>query len=195
MKCDAGVYRARSDKIYYSHIYSSEQDVKCNIYFHAPHPLFFTLQGLSKLYTALVWESTILLALCNGQPLPCHCEKHGKAHQLESLIPGLIEAGVESGQAKASGAETVSNSVTTAMEALSTDSPSSAPMEMDELVETFSGDNKGVKTKLTQSQQAQIKQIKPLLSGSSRLGRALAELFGLLVKVCLPIDFLIKFVL
>jgi E3 ubiquitin-protein ligase HUWE1 len=32
--------------------------------------------------------------------------------------------------------------------------------------------------------QAQIKQIKPLLSGSSRLGRALAELFGLLVKLC-----------
>merc|ERR1719410_1226058 len=32
--------------------------------------------------------------------------------------------------------------------------------------------------------QSQIKQIKPLLSGSSRLGRALAELFGLLVKLC-----------
>ena len=30
----------------------------------------------------------------------------------------------------------------------------------------------------------QIKQIKPLLSGSSRLGRALAELFALLVKLC-----------
>ena len=32
--------------------------------------------------------------------------------------------------------------------------------------------------------QAQIKHIKPLLSASSRLGRALAELFGLLVKLC-----------
>ncbi len=34
------------------------------------------------------------------------------------------------------------------------------------------------------SPQAQIKQIKPLLSASSKLGRALAELFGLLVKLC-----------
>lgn len=32
--------------------------------------------------------------------------------------------------------------------------------------------------------QAQIRQIKPLLSASSRLGRALTELFGLLVKLC-----------
>ena len=38
------------------------------------------------------------------------------------------------------------------------------------------------KTK-TKSYHTQIKQIKPLLSGASRLGRALAELFGLLVKV------------
>ena len=30
----------------------------------------------------------------------------------------------------------------------------------------------------------QIKQIKPLLSGSSRLGRALADLFSQLVKLC-----------
>lgn len=32
--------------------------------------------------------------------------------------------------------------------------------------------------------QAAVKQIKPLLTGASRLGRALAELFGLLVKLC-----------
>ena len=40
------------------------------------------------------------------------------------------------------------------------------------------------KSKLSPAMQAQIKQIKPLLSASSRLGRALAELFGLLVKLC-----------
>lgn len=34
--------------------------------------------------------------------------------------------------------------------------------------------------------QAAVKQIKPLLTGASRLGRALAELFGLLVKVSPP---------
>lgn len=32
--------------------------------------------------------------------------------------------------------------------------------------------------------QHQMKLIKPLLSSASRLGKALAELFGLLVKVC-----------
>ena len=32
--------------------------------------------------------------------------------------------------------------------------------------------------------QHQIKQLRPLLNASSRLGRALAELFGLLVKLC-----------
>ncbi|KAG1657518.1 E3 ubiquitin-protein ligase HUWE1 [Nymphon striatum] len=134
------------------------------------------LKGLSKLYTALVWESTILLALCNGQPLPCNCEQHGKAHHLESLIPGLFDSSTDSSVAGKS------SEVTTAMEALSTDSPSSAPMEVDELVETLSGDTKNVKTKFTPAQQAQVKHIKPLLTGSSRLGRALAELFGLLVK-------------
>ena len=41
-----------------------------------------------------------------------------------------------------------------------------------------------VKEKPNPALHYQIKQIKPLLSGSSRLGRALAELFALLVKLC-----------
>ena len=32
------------------------------------------LQGLSKLYTSLVWESNILLALCSEDALPAGCE-------------------------------------------------------------------------------------------------------------------------
>jgi len=36
---------------------------------------------------------------------------------------------------------------------------------------------------LTQVSQARIRQIKPLLTASSRLGRSLAELFGLLAKL------------
>jgi E3 ubiquitin-protein ligase HUWE1 len=43
-----------------------------------------------------------------------------------------------------------------------------------------SGDNKATNTAM----HHQIKQIKPLLSVSSRLGRALVELFALLVKLC-----------
>ncbi|XP_057244535.1 E3 ubiquitin-protein ligase HUWE1-like, partial [Malurus melanocephalus] len=55
-----------------------------------------------------------------------------------------------------------------------------APMETDE---PSTSDPKA-KAKITPAMAARIKQIKPLLSASSRLGRALAELFGLLVKLC-----------
>lgn len=37
----------------------------------------------------------------------------------------------------------------------------------------------------TAHQSVKLKYLKPLLAASSRLGRALAELFGLLVKVCI----------
>ena len=48
------------------------------------------------------------------------------------------------------------------------------------VVFSASGDNKATNTAM----HHQIKQIKPLLSVSSRLGRALVELFALLVKLC-----------
>lgn len=41
----------------------------------------------------------------------------------------------------------------------------------------------GAKPKLAQP-NVKLKYMKPLLAASTRLGRALAELFGLLVKVC-----------
>merc|ERR1712173_263917 len=43
------------------------------------------LQGLSKLYTSLVWESNILLALCSEDALPAGCE-FGKA-DMDKLLP------------------------------------------------------------------------------------------------------------
>uniref|UniRef100_A0A4W5JEP4 Uncharacterized protein n=1 Tax=Hucho hucho TaxID=62062 RepID=A0A4W5JEP4_9TELE len=57
-----------------------------------------------------------------------------------------------------------------------------APMETDE--PTAGTSDPKTKSKLTPAMATRIKQIKPLLSASSRLGRALAELFGLLVKLC-----------
>lgn len=66
--------------------------------------------------------------------------------------------------------------MTTAMEALSTDPPP-VPMEVD--------DKPTVSTERTSPSSHQLKYIKPLLGASSRLGRALAELFGLLVKLCM----------
>lgn len=73
------------------------------------------------------------------------------------------------------------------MEALSTNSTSA--MDLDASGQTTSSEDSSVNSAAgnekpkSKSYHAQIKQIKPLLSGASRLGRALAELFGLLVKV------------
>ena len=84
------------------------------------------------------------------------------------------------------------SSVTMAMENLSTDPNDVISMDISNNVPTLeSGTSVEISTKQTQSKDKpnpvlhyQIKQIKPLLSGSSRLGRALAELFALLVKLC-----------
>ena len=76
--------------------------------------------------------------------------------------------------------------MTTAMEALSTDPPPIS-MEIDENKPTTST-NISVpvaNTGRTTLSAHQVKYIKPLLGASSRLGRALAELFGLLVKLCM----------
>lgn len=48
------------------------------------------LRGLSRLYTSLVWESTVLLALCNDSALPPGCP-FGR-HQLQRL-QGTLQVG------------------------------------------------------------------------------------------------------
>ena len=135
------------------------------------------LAGLSKLYTSLVWESTVLLALCSEDTLPAD-SMFGK-QDMEKLVPASDQSPSSPASHGSSG------EVTSAMENLTTDSN----MEP-EMMETASNDNDivpGDKTdgdkKSNPLLQSQIKQIKPLLSGSSRLGRSLAELFGLLVKL------------
>ena len=145
------------------------------------------LAGLSRLYTSLVWESTVLLALCSEDTLPADC-MFGR-QDMDKLVPGPDQSPSSPASHGSSG------EVTSAMENLTTDSN----MET-EMMETTSNDNIEVvpgtsdKTeanllpvasdkKANPLLQSQIKQIKPLLSGSSRLGRALAELFGLLVKL------------
>lgn len=117
------------------------------------------LKGLAELYTSLVWESTLLLALCSDDVIPADCD-FGK-EDMEKL--NVQSEGQDSG------------GVATAMEALSTN-PQSSPMQMES--ETSS-----------KPSSQQLKYIKPLLGASSRLGRTLAELFGLLVKLCVGSPF------
>ena len=130
------------------------------------------LAGLSRLYTSLVWESTVLLALCSEDTLPADC-MFGRA-DMDKLVTSPSDPSSPGS----------SGEVTSAMENLTTDSNI-------EIMETGSNDG-NTENKNTENSdkkttnpilQSQIKQIKPLLSGSSRLGRALAELFGLLVKL------------
>uniref|UniRef100_A0A4D5RDW1 Putative e3 ubiquitin-protein ligase huwe1 isoform x3 n=1 Tax=Ixodes scapularis TaxID=6945 RepID=A0A4D5RDW1_IXOSC len=128
------------------------------------------LRGLSRLYTSLVWESTVLLALCNDSALPPGCP-FGR-HQLQRLQGTLQNLlGSEAGGASVPADD---GPLSNGMEVDGVDGVSGAPSC------SSSTDAKGAKAR----SQAAVKQIKPLLTGASRLGRALAELFGLLVKLC-----------
>ena len=158
------------------------------------------LRGLSKLYTSLVWESNILLALCSEDALPAGCE-FGKA-DMDKLLPagtstsGTPNAGDKATKTKDNENEETfspssgtsgdsSSSVTVAMENLSTD-PDHAAMDVDDAsgAAAATKDNTKESKSTNTALHHQIKQIKPLLSVSSRLGRALVELFALLVKLC-----------
>ncbi|XP_031465368.1 E3 ubiquitin-protein ligase HUWE1-like [Phasianus colchicus] len=141
------------------------------------------LGKLSQLYCSLVWESTVLLSLCTPNSLPPGCE-FGQADMQklvpkeEKTAPSPPQGGKRAeGEAEGPGSEPPAQGL---LEGMGLDSEALAPMETDE---PSNADPKG-KAKITPAMAARIKQIKPLLSASSRLGRALAELFGLLVKLC-----------
>lgn len=163
------------------------------------------LKGLSKLYTSLVWESTVLLALCSDETLPLGCQ-FGRA-DLEKLLPPELKTTSEGPSCSgAAGMELGTNSVAAALQALSTEASPPAAMEIDQ--DQLDAKDRPRSEKLTPAQQHQMKMVKPLLSTASRyirirwsecfnlsgstisydfenrLGRALAELFGLLVKLC-----------
>nr|XP_042906094.1 E3 ubiquitin-protein ligase HUWE1 [Parasteatoda tepidariorum] len=137
------------------------------------------LKGLSSLYTSLVWESTVLLALCSNDTALAEDCQFGR-QQLEKLVPKDSKSDKEDSP---SSSEIIPSAVAETLN----DSPEiPITMDLEDICfceetgnETTSSDK--MKTKPYASQ---IKQIKPLLSGASRLGRALAELFGLLVKLC-----------
>nr|CAB3254981.1 E3 ubiquitin-protein ligase HUWE1-like [Phallusia mammillata] len=115
------------------------------------------LQGLNKLYRSLIWESTVLLALCT---------------------PGAIPDGSGFGE------QDLSTLVTT-------DAMLSKPEEPTETGQAMETDSEAAKNqakskdlgKVSPALAARIKHIKPILTVASKLGRSLAELFGLLVKL------------
>ncbi|XP_077452789.1 E3 ubiquitin-protein ligase HUWE1 isoform X1 [Stigmatopora argus] len=141
------------------------------------------LNKLSQLYCSLVWESTVLLSLCTPNSLPPGCE-FGQA-DMQKLLPkeekpSNSAATTTTPGSKKTESEAVESTSSGLLEGMGLDGDSLAPMETDEPIST----DPKAKSKLTPAMATRIKQIKPLLSASSRLGRALAELFGLLVKLC-----------
>ena len=166
------------------------------------------LERLNKLYTALVWESTVLLAFCTEEALPPGCPLGRE--DLEKIIPKeLLDSALlppvppknlsmtqSSGVVTPRGLpeETASNGVRAALESLSTqDEPvalgatTSIPAQMEtqtlEPTRATSGDKKDKKPQ-SPLLQAKLKHIKPLLNATSRLGKALSEFFSQLVKYC-----------
>ncbi|KAK2707710.1 E3 ubiquitin-protein ligase HUWE1-like [Artemia franciscana] len=115
------------------------------------------LKQLSKLYTGLVWESTILLSVVSDESIPT-----GALADLERLLSVARKN------------EDSNEGVTAALEALKTASPGPS-MDVD-AEDTPSRKRPSI---------AQLRLVKPLLSSTSKLGRSLAELFGLLVKLCI----------
>ncbi|BFZ10773.1 hypothetical protein BsWGS_13813 [Bradybaena similaris] len=206
------------------------------------------LKGLSRLYNSLVWESTVLLALCNEDYLPTDCPfgradleklqnkdarekgdsvegeaskgaedkpstsgkaldarrltgaggENGVSVAMETLTAGEegmdtsepmphmnqpVDAGL--GTCEASGMDEVGQALNTPLAAAVTTSASLTSIESDVLpLRIGAADEKDAKKKVSPAMQAQLRQLKPLLSLSSRLGRALSELFALLVKLC-----------
>uniref|UniRef100_A0A663FIJ5 E3 ubiquitin-protein ligase HUWE1 n=1 Tax=Aquila chrysaetos chrysaetos TaxID=223781 RepID=A0A663FIJ5_AQUCH len=125
------------------------------------------LGKLSQLYCSLVWESTVLLSLCTPNSLPPGCE-FGQADMQklvpkeEKAAPSPPQGGKRAGRFWGGGSGL--------LEGMGLESEALAPMETDE---PSAADPKA-KAKITPAMAAP----------SSRLGRALAELFGLLVKLC-----------
>ncbi|KAK4872231.1 hypothetical protein RN001_016355 [Aquatica leii] len=125
------------------------------------------LKSLAELYTSLVWESTLLLALCSDDAIPVDCD-FGREDMEKLNIPVFDRVDCTY---SANNSDSTAN-VASALEGLSTN-----PTQ----IQTMDIDGEPITSKPTSQQ---LKYIKPLLGASSRLGRALAELFGLLVKLC-----------
>lgn len=114
------------------------------------------LKKLVNLYTALVWESTLLLALCTDDIIPVFCNI--TQEEIEKIVPSDFKSVSEISWDK---------------------------IIMDNRnVGVLSLDQSSLAQRPLIATPAQLKYIKALLGASSRLGRALAELFGLLVKLC-----------
>ncbi|CAG0892782.1 unnamed protein product, partial [Cyprideis torosa] len=139
------------------------------------------ISKLGSLYQRLVWESTTLLAVCNEDVTPPSGAPLSPT-VTNRLLPPESRQSADCPEC-AMQAASDSNMVTTAMEQLSTDSPHHMEVDEGSTPPPLPPKGPAQKKMLTPEVTHQIKCIRPLLTCISRLGRVMAELFGILVKL------------
>ncbi|KAK4337308.1 hypothetical protein RND71_043594 [Anisodus tanguticus] len=162
------------------------------------------LKELGLLYTSLVWESTILLAFCsennnnniNSNPtkfgqsqlerLAALSKENSSSNLIDETTKDIKKSSLDSVQAQAGQNPIASSSVNNQM-----DIDESTQFNVEESIEKTKTQVE-VTQAILNNYRSKIKsnklspetrQIKTLLTSASRLGRALAELFNLLVKL------------
>ncbi|XP_018898771.2 E3 ubiquitin-protein ligase HUWE1 isoform X2 [Bemisia tabaci] len=170
------------------------------------------LKNLTELYTALVWESNVLLALCKEEmPAADSSEKFEFClEDINKLVPPEMrmvehDQGVSKDVAgSSSGTSAKSLNAAQFIMYYSDNSDDDIKLGKKKEIRDYSrkkskknepcDDSSSDSAEVTKPDKPdvaylippaiQLKYIKPLVAASSRLGRALAELFGLLTKLC-----------
>ncbi|CAF4114676.1 unnamed protein product, partial [Rotaria magnacalcarata] len=130
------------------------------------------LKNLNKLCLTLIWESSILLSLCSSDTNMM--DQQFNKNDLLQLFPMINDL-----------TNTISplQNVSTQLNDLTTNEMTRT-FDIDEIMSMDTSDFTKLKLKVSLNIQQRIKTIKPLLCVSSKLGRALSELYNLLVKQC-----------
>lgn len=130
------------------------------------------LKNLNKLCLTLIWESSILLSLCSSDTNII--DQQFNKNDLLKLFPLINDL---------TNSISPLQNVSTQLSDLTTNEITRT-FDIDEIMSMDTSDFTKLKLKLSFNIQQRIKTIKPLLCVSSKLGRALSELYNLLVKHC-----------
>ena len=130
------------------------------------------LKNLNKLCLTLIWESSILLSLCSSETNII--DQQFNKNDLLKLFPIINDL---------TNSISPLQNVSTQLNDLTTNDVTRT-FDIDEIMSMDTSDFTKLKLKLSFNIQQRIKTIKPLLCVSSKLGRALSELYNLLVKQC-----------
>lgn len=132
-----------------------------------------TLQQLCQLYTALVWESSVLLSLCTKDVLPEECiELKQDLQRLQELVEN---------DAEPTSSEDVSYRLSDDVQQSNNGRESSS--EKSQNREDITATSSGSCSKSKSKSSSKLRILKQLLAAASRLGRSLAEFFSLLARL------------